>query len=347
MTPSLRLGFAFLGALTLAPGGPAGTPARHKEALGRGVVAVRRAEGGVWVSWRLAATDPASVAFNLYRVTGGGRPARLNAQPLAGPTHFIDAEADTASVSTYFVRPVLAGRVGPASARFTLHPGPGTGYHTIPLRTPAGYSPNDASAGDLDGDGEYEIVLHQVGQGRDNSQPGVTTEPILEAYRLDGTFLWRINLGRNIREGAHYTQFMVYDLDGDGRAEVACRTAGGTIDGKGKAIGDPAADHRNPRGYVLSGPEFLTVFDGRTDATLATTEYLPPRGDVAAWGDEYGNRVDRFLACVAYLDGRLPSLVVARGYYTRAVLVAWDWRGGRLSHRWTFDSDDGSPGNRA
>ena len=189
--------------------------------------------------------------------------------------------------------------------------------------------------------------MHQVGRGRDNSQRGTTTEPILEAYKLDGTLLWRINLGKNIREGAHYTQFMVYDLDGDGRAEVACKTADGTVDGAGKVIGDATADHRNAGGYILSGPEFLTIFDGKTGAALATTDYIPPRGDVAAWGDDNGNRVDRFLACIAYLDGRRPSLVMCRGYYTRAVLAAWNWRDGKLSRVWTFDSDDGTPGNRA
>ena len=215
-------------------------------------------------------------------------------------------------------------------------------YLSIPLKTPAGYSPNDASVGDLDGDGEYEIVLHQVGRGRDNSQAGTTTEPILEAYKLDGTLLWRINLGKNIREGADYTQFLVYDLDGDGKAEVMCKTADGTVDGKGKVIGDASKDYRNDRGFVLDGPEFLTVFDGRTGAALATVDYVPPRGKVADWGDNTGNRADRFLACVAYLDGERPSAVFCRGYYTRAVLAAWDWRGGKLTQRWLFDSDDGN-----
>jgi rhamnogalacturonan endolyase len=139
---------------------------------------------------------------------------------------------------------------------------------------------------------------------------------------------------------------MVYDLDGDGRAEVACKTADGTVDGKGKTIGNADADYRNTRGYILDGPEFLTIFDGRTGAEIVTADYLPPRGNVADWGDNYGNRVDRFLACVAYLDGRRPSLVMCRGYYTRAVLVAWDFRDGKLTHVWTFDSDDGTLGNR-
>jgi rhamnogalacturonan endolyase len=218
-------------------------------------------------------------------------------------------------------------------------------YLWFPVTPPFGYRPNDASAGDLDGDGKYDLVIHMVGSGRDNSQNGDTTAPWLFAYKLDGTPLWKINLGRNIREGAHYTQFMVYDLDRDGRAEVACKTADGTIDGAGKAIGDAAANWVNRNGRILDGPEYLTVFDGRTGAALATTDYIPPRGDVGLWGDTSGNRVDRFLACVAYLDGQRPSLVMCRGYYTRAVIAAFNWRDGKLAHAWTFDSDDGTPGN--
>ena len=229
-------------------------------------------------------------------------------------------------------------------------------YISIPLQTPEDCTPNDASVGDLDGDGEYEIVLHQSPRGHDNSQSGTTGEPIFEAYKLDGTFMWRINLGKNIREGAHYTQFMVYDLDGDGKAEFACKTADGTIDGKGQVIGDANADYRNSRGYILEGLEFLTIFDGLTGAALVTTDYIPPRHSETLnptpqqikdiWGDDYGNRVDRFLACIAYLDGERPSLVMCRGYYTRAVLAAWNFRDGRLTHVWTFDSDDGTEGNR-
>ena len=295
--------------------------------------------------------------------------------PIADVTFFVDEKADLTKAVSYFVRPVINGREREASKAFTLPAdAPVRQYLSIPLQTPPGYAPNDASVGDLDGDGEYEIVLHQAGRGRDNSQAGMTDPPILEAYKLDGTLLWRINLGKNIREGAHYTQFMVYDLDGDGRAEVACKTADGTIDGKGKVIGDPNADWRNPEGsfittldrsgaearrnttgYVLAGPEYLTIFDGLTGAALATTDYIPPRHPTnlkptademkALWGDGWGNRVDRFLAAVAYLDGKRPSLVMCRGYYTRSVLAAWNWRGGKLKRVWTFDSaDEGNKG---
>ncbi len=343
------------------------------ENLGRGVVAINEGGGKVWVGWRLLGTDPAALAFNVYRATAGGVPVRLNDRPLTGPTDFVDTKADLDSTTAYFVRPVLAGREEAASARFTLPAhAPARPYLSIPLRTPPGYAPNDASVGDLDGDGEYEIIVHQVGKGQDNAFAGMTTEPVFQAYRLDGTFLWQINLGRNIREGAHYTQFMVYDLDGDGRAEFVCKTADGTVDGTGRVLGDAHADWREPagatvpstgrtggqngtgarrvaslEGRILRGPEYLTVFEGATGRALATADYLPPRGDVAAWGDAYANRSDRFLACIAYLDGERPSVVMCRGYYTRAVLAAWNWRGGRLTHVWTFDSDDGTPGNAA
>ncbi len=318
---------------------------RQMENLGRGVVAVNQGDGKVYVGWRLLGTDPDDVAFNLHRSAGDAEPVKLNKEPITRSTNFADTGVNPGESNSYFVKPVLKGAEQAPSAVFTLRANaPARQYISIPLATPAGYTPNDASVGDLDGDGEYEIVLHQAGRGRDNAQSGTTTEPILEAYRLDGVFLWRINLGRNIREGAHYTQFMVYDLDGDGKAEVACKTADGTIDGKGKIIGEANADYRNSRGYVLDGPEFLTIFDGQTGAALATTDYIPPRGSVSDWGDDYGNRVDRFLACVAYLDGERPSLVMCRGYYTRAVLAAWNWRDGKLTRVWTFDSDDGAAG---
>jgi hypothetical protein len=131
----------------------------------------------------------------------------------------------------------------------------------------------------------------------------------------------------------------VFDYDGDGRAEVAVKTADGTRSGTGQVIGDASADHRNSGGYVLSGPEFLSVFRGADAAVLDTESFVPPRGNVADWGDDYGNRVDRFLAGTAYVDGSRPSIVMARGYYTRSVVTAWDFRGGALTRRWTFDSD--------
>ncbi|OMI40364.1 rhamnogalacturonan lyase [Streptomyces sparsogenes DSM 40356] len=219
-----------------------------------------------------------------------------------------------------------------------------SGYYDVPISPPSGgsdytYEANDASVGDLDGDGDLDIVLKwQPTNAKDNSQSGVTGNTIVDGYTLQGQRLWRIDLGRNIRSGAHYTQFQVYDYDGDGKAEVAMKTADGTIDGTGRTIGNASADHRNSSGYVLSGPEFLTVFNGRTGAAVSTVDYVPPRGTVSSWGDSYGNRVDRFLAGTAYLDGSKPSLIEARGYYTRTVISAWSYSGGQLTRTWTFDT---------
>ena len=316
------------------------------ENIGRGTVAVVLPDSGVYIGWRLLASDPDSVKFNVYRGD-----LKINDEPIVTSTNFIDFSGTIND--SYSIKPVVDGVEQEASKEVSPW---NQNYKTIPLQRPAGgttpdevsytYSPNDASAGDLDGDGEYEIVLKwDPSNSKDNSQSGYTGDVYLDGLKMDGTLLWRIDLGRNIRAGAHYTQFMVYDLDGDGKAEVACKTADGTIDGMGTVIGDSSKDYRNSSGYILSGPEYFTIFDGLTGKALVTTNYLPPRGDVSSWGDSYGNRVDRFLACVAYLDGEHPSVVMCRGYYRssdgtkgRTVLAAWDYRNGQLTNQWVFNA---------
>ena len=323
---------------------------RQMEKLGRGVVAVRQGADSVFISWRILGTEPDDIAFNLYRKTDHAQAIKLNQTPVTKGTNFTDVGANLNLDNRYFVRSLINGQEQEESNAYLLKAqSPIQQYINIPLKTPVGYAPNDASVGDLDGDGEYDLVLHQAGRSRDNSSNGFTDPPVFQAYKLDGTFLWEINLGKNVREGAHYTQFMVYDLDGDGIAEFACKTADGTIDGVGKVIGDSTKDYRNKNGRILAGPEYFTIFNGKTGAALATTDYIPARGDISAWGgrggngknDNSGNRVDRFTACVAYLDGVHPSVVMARGYYGRTVLAAWDWRNGKLTSRWVFDSKDG------
>jgi rhamnogalacturonan endolyase len=338
-------------------------PARQMEYLDRGVVAVKTGTSTAYVGWRLLGTDPTGVAFNVYRSTSGAAPVKRNATPITASTNFADTSVTATASHRYFVRPVINGVEQADSESFTIAANaPTQQYLSVPLQIPPGgttptgeaytYSAGDTSVGDVDGDGQYELIVKwEPSNGKDNSQSGYTGNVFIDAYRLNGTRLWRIDLGVNIRAGAHYTQFMVYDLDGDGRAEVAMKTAPGTIDGRGVPVllpGDAVTDdYRNSSGYILSGPEYLSVFDGLSGAALATTPYIVPRGNVSSWGDNYGNRVDRFLAAVAYLDGQRPSLVMCRGYYTRAVLVAFDFRNGQLTRRWTFDSDDGTPGNAA
>ncbi|WP_435836983.1 rhamnogalacturonan lyase [Streptomyces achromogenes] len=313
--------------------------ARQVERLDRGLTSVHTS-GGNLVSWRWLATDPGDVAFNVYR---GG--TKLNSSPVTASTNYFDSGAPDSA--DYTVRAVVGGTEQPASEHaLQFRPG----YLDVPISPPAGgttpdgvaytYEANDASAGDLDGDGRLDLVLKwQPTNAKDNSQSGYTGNTYVDGIRLDGTRLWRIDLGRNIRSGAHYTQFQVYDYDGDGKAEVAMKTADGTRDGTGAVLGDASADHRNSSGYILSGPEYLTMFNGQTGKAMQTVDYVPARGTVSSWGDSYGNRVDRFLAGTAYLDGARPSLIMARGYYTRTVIAAWDWRGGQFTRRWTFDTN--------
>jgi hypothetical protein len=331
-----------LSALTGLPQTAQAATARQVERLDRGLTSVHTGSGNL-VSWRWLATDPNDVAFNVYR---GG--TKLNSSPLTTLTNYLDAGAPDSA--DYTVRAVVNGIEQAPSERALQFR---TGYKDVPISPPPGgtspgnspytYEANDASVGDLDGDGALDIVLKwQPTNAKDNSQSGYTGNTIVDGIKLDGTRLWRIDLGRNIRSGAHYTQFQVYDYDGDGKAEVAMKTADGTKDGTGAVIGSSSADHRNSSGYVLSGPEYLTMFNGQTGKAMQSVDYVPGRGTVSSWGDSYGNRVDRFLAGTAYLDGSRPSVIMARGYYTRAVIAAWDWRNGHFTRRWTFDSNANS-----
>ena len=320
---------------------------RQMEYLDRGVVAVPTASG-VFVSWRVLGNEPRDVTFRLYR----NQSELLTKEPLTGASNFFDTGGK--ATDKYHVETLINGKVSSVSPEVTPWAKP---YLSLKMQRPApsgveergrvaSYTPNDCTVGDLDGDGEYEIIVKWTSHPRDNAHAGKTDATIIDAYKLDGTLLWRINLGLNIREGAHYTQMMVYDLDGDGIAEFACKTAPGTIDGQGKFVllgnDDPKAEYSNEAGYISDGPEYLTVFNGKTGAEMHTIPYNPPRGNPAqfqeVWGDTRGNRMDRYLACIAYLDGVHPSLVMCRGYYTRAVLAAYDLKDGKLQERWVYDT---------
>jgi rhamnogalacturonan endolyase len=361
---------------------------RQLEKLGRGVVAIRQSSTQVYVGWRLLGSDPDNTSFNLYSVTSGV--TNLLAANVTNTCNFVDTGAAQALAHSYYVQPVLDGVTQALSGAFVMPANaPVQAYLNIPLTPPPDgvaadgvpytYNANDCSVGDVDGDGEYEIFLKwDPSNSHDNSQSGMTGNTFLDCYKLNGTRLWRIDLGPNIRSGAHYMDFMVFDFDGDGKAEMICRTAPGSKDGLGNYVGGAAKwqnsngprptfndtdDYRynNPNGvtngYVLAGPEFLTVFNGLTGEEMATVTYYPKRDQDnnndnptasrinTIWGDSYGNRIDRFLAGVAYLDGIRPSALFCRGYYTRAFLVAWDWRNSQLTKRWVFDSNSGSSTN--
>lgn len=324
-----------------------------REHLGRGVIAVRENPSTVALSWRYLSSDPMNESFDIYR-----NGEKINKHPVKDATFFQDTYAGT-EPALYTVKAIK----GKTESSYQLPANAPAGYLNIPLNrpedgtTPSGqsyfYAPNDASIGDVDGDGEYEIILKwDPSNAHDNSHDGYTGPVIFDCYKLDGKHLWRIDLGKNVRAGAHYTQFMVYDLDGDGRAEVVMKTGDGTMDGKGKMIGNPDADYREAgtfdkkrnrlvnQGRILKGKEYLTVFSGLTGEALHTIDYIPERGNLMDWGDDRANRSDRFLACVAYLDGIHPSVVMCRGYYTRTVLAAFDWDGKDLKQRWVFDSNN-------
>jgi len=445
---SLAAGTLAAGGLVTIPSAAAQPPAADApvprlEALDRGLVAVPTTEG-VFLSWRLLAgeadgageTGLTGTDFVVYR--DGEAIATVD-----DSTNYRDEQGTAAS--RYRVAPVTAGvEAAPSAAAIALD----DGFLDIPLQrpadgvTPAGeaftYAAGDVSVGDVDGDGQYEFVVKwDPSNAKDVSQVGYTGSVYIDTYELDGTLLNRLDLGPNIRAGAHYTQFLVYDFDGDGRAETMLKTAPGTksvtyagdgsvaseqsitmpaddiaagyghdddyrmsaddyyehlvemfrgwatrdevvsgqwpatleeafgieaqyayplSDADARALADhfidvyaPSRSARNVlrdfEGFILDGPEYLTVFDGATGAELQTVRYEPGRGDDGLlWGDyamsriEPGNRVDRFLSGVAYLDGERPSAVFARGYYTRTTIATYDWDGENLAQRWFVDS---------
>ena len=351
--------FAMMGASAFSQ--EPNTPVSQMEQLDRGLVAIPGSSGKCFISWRLLGTDDENTTFEVLK---NGNPIKSN---IYQTTSFMAAAGkdDVFQVATYQngQKVDVTPEVKPWAQ----------GYLRIPLNRPEKldgkeYYPNDCSVGDVDGDGQYEIFLKwDPENSKDNANTGYSNPVIIDCYKLDGTQLWRVNLGINIRAGAHYTQFMVYDFDGDGKAEMICKTAPGSSDGEGKYVTEAATideiknasnttDYRNTGtvskglGHVLAGPEYLTVFNGMTGAAMHTIHYNPSRaGEMnktsaypakSFWNDDYGNRADRFLACVAYLDGpdQNPSAVMCRGYYTKAYIWAVDWDGTELKTKWLHAS---------
>ncbi len=326
---------------------------------------------GVYLSWRLLENDTENTTFTVYKnneILISDLPVSncVDASGTSGDVYKVIGSSDgttgieaiaTAVWDNYFMEMQLDKPED----------------QIMPDGTSCTYTANDMSVGDLDKDGAYELIVKWYpSNARDNSGAGYTGTTILDAYDInpatgEAVLMWRIDLGVNIRSGAHYTQYQVWDFDGDGSAELICKTADGSTSyqnvnnvltetgyvGAVNASALPTSsvsssnDYRNTSGYILSGPEYLTIFDGETGRIIDTTEYVPVRGDVSAWGDAYGNRVDRFLSAVAYLDGEKPSAVFCRGYYSRSCLTAYDFVdtnndgiGDKLQIRWKFDTND-------
>ncbi len=307
------------------------------EPLGRGVVAVSQGNGDVYVGWRLLLSDPENIAFHVYRTGEGAAPVRITEAPLRESTNLIDRGIDLSGPVRYSVRPVIEGVEGEASPTASVAR---NGYLSIGLRDDLPVGAMLVGTGDLDGDGEFDFVVKRGAQDIDPSQNGTGTDSYkIEAYLRDGTFLWRYDLGPNIRPGIWYSPLVVYDLDGDGRAEVTLKTAETDAD----LDGDNITDYRDANGRILSGPEYVTVLDGLTGAVLDRQLWIP-RGRVSDWGDAYGNRVNRNMIAVAYLDGVRPSLLLMRGLYDRMAVRALDFRNGGLVERWEWLHPSGGGG---
>ena len=345
-------------AVTVCPATAQNTPVSQMERLDRGVIAIPATSGGMFVSWRMLGTDDEdATTFDILR---NGVAVSRNAYR----TNYVDKSGS--NTSKYQIVTKVNGE--PVDTSLAVQ-GLSTVYKQIVLQQPpAGeqggtYAPNDMSVGDVDGDGEYELfVKWYPSNAKDNSQSGITDNTLIDCYKLDGTQLWRIDLGRNIRSGSHYTQFMVYDFDGDGRAEMMCKTGPGSLDSKGNYVNKVATDqtiknangaalYRSEAGRITGGQEWLTVFNGLTGEAIHTIFYNPNRnmkyGGAADgsvnWGvggkndtGAYGNRGERFLAAVAYLDGpdKNPSGIFSRGYYDYAFIWAVDFDGQQLHQKW-------------
>ena len=352
-------------ALTTGTSNAQNTPTSQMEKLDRGLIVVPSTNTKHFISWRMMGTDDEdNTRFDIIR----------NGTTIATNVYATNYEATGGNVNSEY-QIVTKVNGDPIDTTNIVKPW-SKKYLALTLDRPATgaqggtYSPNDCSVGDVDGDGQYEIfVKWDPSTSKDNSQGDKTDNVYIDCYKLDGTKLWRIDLGVNIRAGAHYTQFQVYDYDGDGKAELMCKTAPGSKDGKGNYVNQAATDDkikaannakdwRNSGGRINGGHEYLTVFNGLTGEAIHTIAYYPTRNAKAElseaagtfnWDDrsgksdkgDYGNRGERYLAATAYLDGpdSNPSGIFCRGYYTYAYIWAVDFDGTQLKTRWLHMSD--------
>ena len=366
------------------------TNARQMEKLNRGLIAVKttadtrgQAVNGVYLSWRLLGDESLeNQAFDIYK-----NGTKIHTTGVHDATNWIDtsgtasdkykvvkagedASKETEVTPTSNNNCAKSNEVGNGNSEknsFTYvdipisRPDPvermGDGkisnYYNVDKSHEGGA--NDASVGDLDGDGDYEIVLKwDPTDSKDSAGADFTGNAYIDAYKIDPNndgYMWRIDLGKNVTSGAHYTQFLVYDFDGDGKSEVAMKTAPGTVDGTGHYVTevgdtDEIRNTDNTKSYIgtsgrLKGKnpftQYLTIFDGETGAALYTTDYIPyDAAEDKYWGDGKAkyNRSERYLAAVAYLDGIHPSIVMCRGYYHDSVIRAYTWDGTELTMQW-------------
>ncbi|MBR5535294.1 MAG: Ig-like domain-containing protein [Clostridia bacterium] len=360
------------------------TVPRQLEKLNRGLIAIKTSEApsngvkaGVALSWRLLGDESlTNQAFDIYRNS-----VKIHTTSSHAATYYLDTQGTqndiykvvkkgenaenepSVKVWSEHVKYARGSLVGNGTSRSNAF-----SYIDVPVVRPENvtnhgggtslyYSgnagANDASVGDLDGDGDYEIVLKwDPSDSKDSASSGYTGNVYIDGYEIspdNGGYMWRIDMGKNIRAGAHYTQFMVYDFDGDGKSEIAMKTAPGTIDGTGRYVtevgdteairnADNTAVYLSGKGIPNAGGEYVTIFDGETGQALYTTEGIT-RNAVSSWGDSKQNRSERYLAAVAYIDGVTPHFIECRGYYAAAVIRAYKWDGSTLKMVWEHKAE--------
>ena len=336
------------------------------------------------ISWRLLKTDPSNVAFDIYKSVDGETEVKLNEKPISNTTSWVDADIDVSKTNVY--RVTLANQAETLCDYTFTSEMAEKFYHEIRLdmNVPDAsitYSPDDIQLGDLDGDGELEIVVKREPYDGANQGGWNNGSTLLEAYKMDGTFLWQIDLGINIRSGSHYTSYILYDFDGDGLCEIAFRSSEGTKFGDGKVITDAYGNVNDYRirqtdavgwysgasinticGLIMEGPEYISICRGYDGREITRVDNIPRGGSGSKasrakywseyWGDDYGNRMDRFFIGVAYLDGipdeatgvrtSNPSLIISRGIYHNWQVWALDLKGNKLETRWKFDTAEHS-----
>lgn len=306
-----------------------------RESLDRGLIVIPVSSEQCYIGWRLLETDPKGIAFNVYRSSDDRPWTKINRQPVMNSTNLMDSTARLSQTNTWQVRPVIAGIEHSMGMTYRLPAGSEIkNYIDIPLQ--GSYGANKIGIGDLDGDGTYDYVIKHprgsIDPGRQRHSPDTYK---IEAYNgKSGKFMWRHDLGWNINMGIWFSPALVYDLDGDGKAEVALKTApiAATMD----------ESYESDKGFVLEGPEYCSVLDGETGQEITRVDWIE-RGDPKSWGDDRGNRVNRNQIGVACLDGETPSLLVMRGTYTKMFITAYRYTNNELEHIWSWTGEAESP----